>query len=67
MRILAVSTILARADPIAASASWLGTTMIRYSTRSVLISSLPARRFSSSVMAGTAPPLGLCHLIVGQS
>ena len=67
MRILAVSTILARADPIAASASWLGTTMTRYSTRSVLISSLPPRRFGSSVMAGTAPPSGLCHLIVGQS
>ena len=67
MRILAVSTNLARADPIAASASWLGTTMIRYSTRSVLILSLPPRRFGSSVMAGTAPPSGVCRLIVGQS
>ena len=65
MRILARSTSLARAAPIAASASWLGTTMIRYSTRSVLILSLPPRRFGSSVMNGSS--VGSLWSIVGQS
>ena len=65
MRILARSTSLARADPIAASASWLGTAMIRYSTRSVLILSLPPRRFGSSVMDGSS--VGSLWSIVGQS
>ena len=65
MRILARSTSLARAAPIAASASWLGTTMIRYSTRSVLILSLPPRRFGSSVMNGSS--VGSLWSILGQN
>ena len=48
-----------------ASASRPGTTTIRYSTRSVLILTLPGLCVGSSVMAGTAPASGLGQLILG--